>query len=66
MLGVLVEWLRTVCWECWWSGRGLCVGNLGGVVEDCVLKVLVEWLGTVLGVLVEWLRTVCWECWWSG
>ncbi len=49
------------------------------MVGDCVLTVLVEWLGTVcwecwwrvvgdcvLGVLVDWLGTVCWECWWSG
>ena len=31
-----MEWLGTVCRECWWSGWGLCVGNLGGVVGDCV------------------------------
>ncbi len=36
VLGVLVEWLGTVCRECWWSGWGLCVGSVGGVVGHCV------------------------------
>ena len=47
-----MEWSGTVCWQSWWSGWGLCVGSVGGVVGDTasVRKVNLR-VGEVVGCI---------------